>query len=160
MTDVTLRIAVEADAPRLHAALERLSADLGDTHGADLGTLRRAGWGESPAFRAVLAERGDSVTGVALYSPCFSTVRGGAGIYVSDLWVAPEGRGQRLGRRLLAAAWKDAKAVWAARFVKLGVYTHSDGARRFYDRLGFAPIADQTDMVLGPAGCAALEGKR
>ncbi len=159
MRGLALRIAEAQDVPRLQDALERLSEDLGDTHAASEADLRRAGWGGAPAFRAVLAEAGDELAGAALYSPCFSTVRGGAGIYVSDLWAAPGFRGKGIGRRLLARVWEDAEQVWAARFVKLNVYHHSDRARAFYERLGFAAAEDVQEMVLGAEGCAALKGE-
>ncbi|MDF0601852.1 N-acetyltransferase [Psychromarinibacter sp. C21-152] len=159
MTALALRIAEAQDVPRLQDALQRLSDDLGDAHAATEADLRRAGWGGAPAFRAVLAEAGADLAGAALYSPCFSTVRGGAGIYVSDLWTAPGFRGQGIGRKLLARVWADAEQVWAARFLKLNVYHHSAGARAFYERLGFAAMDDVQEMVLGAAGGAALKGE-
>jgi GNAT superfamily N-acetyltransferase len=155
---VTIRTAAAADAPALNAALARLSADLGDAHRADTADLVAAGWGENPAFRAQLALSGAQTVGIALYSPLFSTVRGGAGIYVSDLWVAPGKRSGGLGRQLLAAALADGRDRWAARFIKLAVYDGSPDARRFYDRLGFAPLAGLSDLILDEAACTALKG--
>ncbi len=70
---VRFEVATEAQVPRLHAALARLSQDLGDTHRAGVDELRRAGFGAHPAFRAVLASEAGETLGVALYSPSFST---------------------------------------------------------------------------------------
>ncbi len=152
---VTFRLAQAGDAARLNAALRQLSQHLGDGHRATEHDLVRAGWGDAPAFRAQLAET-DRVVGAALYGPVFSTRIGGAGVYVSDLWVASGARGRNLGCRLLAAVLADATALWAARFLKLEVDEANPAARRFYARLGFAPRAGQTTMILDAAGCAAL----
>jgi GNAT superfamily N-acetyltransferase len=155
---VTIRTAGAGDAAMLSDALAHLSTDLGDRHRAGPAELAAAGWGDDPAFRAQLALSGGLTVGTALYSPMFSTVRGGAGVYVSDLWVSPDHRAGGLGRRLLAHALADAHDRWAARFVKLAVYDGSPDARRFYDRLGFAPLQGQTDLILEEAGCTALKG--
>lgn len=152
-----LRIAEKSDAARLNQALQMLSADLGDPHRATPADLEAAGWGATPAFRAVLAEVADPV-GVALYSPLYSTTRGGAGLYVSDLWIAQSMRGQGLGAHLLAAALADAELLWNATFLKLHVYDTSPDAARFYTRLGFAPTQGQNELILDKVGCNALRG--
>lgn len=156
--DLVFRIAEQADAAALNRALQRLSDDLGDRHRARPADLERAGWGAAPTFRAVLAERAGEIVGVALYSPLFSTTRGGAGLYVSDLWTAPQLRGQRIASRLLGAALADGRQLWDARFLKLSVYDTSTRARRFYDHLGFVSAGGLSDLVLDEAGCAALRG--
>ncbi|SFU20226.1 GNAT family N-acetyltransferase [Sedimentitalea nanhaiensis] len=155
---VTFRIAQPSDAERLNHALQRLSDHLGDTHLATPDDLERAGWGDTPVFRAMLAQT-DRLVGAAMYVPVFSTRIGGAGVYVSDLWVAPEQRGQHMGQRLLATVLEDAANVWGAMFLKLEVDQGNPDARRFYDRLGFIPAKNQTAMILDQAGCTALRGK-
>ena len=156
---LSYRSAMIDDAEALNAALSRLSAELGDTHRADVAALRGLGWGANPAFRAILAETDDEVVGAALYSPYVSTVFGSAGVYVSDLWTAPSVRGKGVGKGLLAAALRDGKQVWNARFMKLDVYHSSPDARQFYERLGFRPSDEQTKMMLDKAGCTALRGR-
>ena len=155
---MTIRLATRADAVRLNAALRRLSDDLGDTHRATDDMIARAGWGAHPSFRALIAEEGEAVTAVALYSPCFSTSRGGALAYISDLWVAEMQRGTGMGRRLLAEVARDAAATWGADRLKLVVYDDSPAARAFYDRLGFTPATGQTELHLDAAQCEALKG--
>ncbi|AVO36902.1 GNAT family N-acetyltransferase [Pukyongiella litopenaei] len=155
----SIRQAVRSDAERLDAALAALAGDLGDPYRATPAGLERAGWGRAPAFRAQIAEAGTDLAGLALYSPGLSTVMGGPGLYVSDLWVAPGHRSDGLGQRLLAAAFADAAHVWGACFLRLQVYDRSPAARRFYDRLGFVPSTGHTDLFLDEAGCAALKGE-
>jgi ribosomal protein S18 acetylase RimI-like enzyme len=147
------------DVAALGAGLERLSTDLGDPYRATADELVQAMARPVPPFRAQLAGPGVPPQGLALYTPAYSTVVGGAGLYVSDLWVAEGARGTGLGRRLLAAAARDARAIWGARFLTLAVYDHSEGARAFYARLGFRPMTGQTRMILEEAGLHALEGE-
>jgi len=153
-----LRAARRTDLARLAAALARLSDDLGDRHLAGEAELDRAAFGPAPAVRAVLAEvRPEApLAGVALFSPTFSTVEGAAGAYVSDLWVAPEGRGAKLGRRLLGAVAEEAGRLWGARHLRLTVYDDNPRAVAFYARLGFVERGRDRAMVLNAKGLAAL----
>ena len=153
----TFRRAEKTDAPRLNAALRRLSDGMGDTHRARDDQIERAGFGPNPAFHAMLAEQEGTIIGVAVYSPLFSTTRGLAGVYVSDLWIDPELRGHKLGIRLLAAVHKDAKEVWNAGFMRLAVYHANTGAKAFYQRLGFVPATGEVTMTLDKVGLMNLE---
>jgi ribosomal protein S18 acetylase RimI-like enzyme len=57
---------------------------------------------------------------------------------VVDLVVLPEARGERVGERLMAAVEAEARAR-GDEAVALMVAGPNDGARRFYERLGFTP---------------------
>jgi GNAT superfamily N-acetyltransferase len=161
MDEVTIRQARRADTARLDAALRALSQVMGDVHRAGESDLLRAGFGPCPAFSALLAERADGrLVGAALVSPLFSTTRGMAGAFVSDLWVDDAMRGQGLGRRLLAAARDLAAGLWGAGFLRLAVYDDNPRARAFYDRLGFVPQLGVQYLTLERAALAALEGAR
>ncbi|WP_370318457.1 N-acetyltransferase family protein [Oricola sp.] len=157
MTGIAIRCAEAEDTERLNEALSYLSGEIGDDHGGTAELLRKAGFGHYPAFRALLAEDGEAVVGAALYSPVFSTVRAGAGVYVSDLWVSGAARGQGLGKRLLQAVAADAQAVWDARFLKLVVYDDNEAARGFYNRLGFVASVGETTLTLNDRGLSALK---
>lgn len=84
----------------------------------------------------VVAEDACRLLGACLGLMTFSTWRGCRGLYVVDLFVAPEARGARLGERLLRESARRAAAK-GARFIKLEVDTSNEGAERFYARLGF-----------------------
>ncbi|MEW5422887.1 N-acetyltransferase family protein [Amorphus sp. 3PC139-8] len=156
MTEIQVRLAEAPDADRLDAALRQLSVTIGDAHAATSASLRAAGFGNNPVFRAQIAEADGEIVGAALYSPVFSTIRGGPGIYLSDLWVAETVRGSGLGARLLRAVAHDAGAVWQARFLKLAVYDDNPRARSFYDRLGFEAAIGEIVLTLGADQFAAL----
>lgn len=155
---VTIRLAGASDAARLNAALRALSDDLDDTHRATDADIAGAGFGHDPAFRALLAFREDTVVGVALFSPLYSTTQGRAGAYVSDLWVAQSARGSRLGPRLLAAVRDEAKARWGAGFIRLAVYADNPRAVAFYERMGFAARTGEVGMILEGAALGAIGG--
>lgn len=160
MTDtISIRRAEKADAGKLNAALKRLSDDIGDDHGASTEDLIRHGFGPSPAFHALLAERGEAktVVGAIVFSPVFSTVRAAAGLYVSDLWVADETRGSGLGKRLLGSAFRSMPEDWTVGFLRLAVYNNNPSARAFYDRLGFSHNAHDTYLTLAGSALQALK---
>jgi len=148
MTTLVIRTAEPQDVPALNRALAALSADMGDIHRATDQDLLEAGFGVSPAFAALLAESGQELVGVAVFSPLYSTTRGHAGAYVSDLWVASSMRGQQLGPKLLAAVRDHARRDWGAGFIRLGVYAGNGRARAFYDRLGFELLTEATFLTL------------
>ncbi|WP_306151953.1 N-acetyltransferase [Roseovarius sp. MMSF_3281] len=159
MSEISLRVVdTSDDLPLLDEGLRRLSADLGDEHKGDVALLEQALFGVHPSAYATLAMAGEDLRGVALYSPTLSTVRGAAGVYVSDLWVAPEGRGHGLGRRLLAGAAMLAAHWWNAKWLSLAVYEHSTESRKFYERLGFGPQTGATVMKLDAEGFENLKG--
>jgi GNAT superfamily N-acetyltransferase len=64
--------------------------------------LRRALFGDQPAVFALVAEHDTEVAGFALWFVNYSTWTGRPGIYLEDLYVAPELRGHGYGRALLA----------------------------------------------------------
>lgn len=145
-------MAEPGDLAALDEGLAALSAEIGDPHLATADDLRAGLFGPAAFVNALVAGPADGLAGLVLFTPVFSTVRGGAGVYVSDIWVAPVARGGGLGARLLGAVTRTAKARWDARFLRLAVHDDNASARRFYAGLGFAPVAGETPMALtGPA---------
>lgn len=132
---IAIRPATAADVPALRAMLQALSDHEGGPQVASEAALRAHGFGPAPIFHALLAEDGSRPVGMILYFPDFSSHRGEPGIYVQDLYVAPETRGQGTGRLLLRAAL--AAQTWGARYITLGVDPTNETALAFYGRLGF-----------------------
>jgi GNAT superfamily N-acetyltransferase len=87
-------------------------------------------------FQALLAERAGRALGVAVYFPEFSTLRGQPGVYLQDLYLAPDARAIGLGRRLIGAVVRNA-AEWHAGYLRLATHTDNEVAMAFYERLGF-----------------------
>jgi GNAT superfamily N-acetyltransferase len=65
--------------------------------------LADALFGERPAAEALIAERGGSPLGFALFYVTFSTWECRPGLWLEDLFVPPEHRRSGVGRALLAA---------------------------------------------------------
>lgn len=63
--------------------------------------LLRDGFGHNPFFFCLIAERGGRAVGFALYFFSYSTWLGRPGLYLEDIFVAPELRGQGIGKALL-----------------------------------------------------------
>jgi ribosomal protein S18 acetylase RimI-like enzyme len=139
--------------PAFHAGLRHLSYHLGDAHHAGADALTAALFGPHPFALGLMASDG---TGALLAMPVFSTIHGGPGLYVSDLWVAEAARGSGMGRRLLSAALN--QTLWGApRFLKLTVYEDNPSARAVYDRLGFQSQDADTAMLLEGARLTSLK---
>src|SRR5262245_17103398 len=84
-----------------HAPLEQVHLTEAD--------VLRAGFGERAVFEALIAERGSRPLGMALFFPHYSTWEGAPSLYIEDLFVVEEARGQGVGRALVAACARVAR---------------------------------------------------
>ena len=157
MDEISIRQAVPDDTADLNRVLGQLSADMGDEHGASDADIARFCFGPEPVLHALLAVAADGdIVGVAAYSPFFSTVYGSVGVYISDLWVAEQTRGKRLGLLLLTAVRTAGLEAWDARFIRLNVYHDNPKALAFYERIGFVPATETQYMTLAGTAYDAL----
>lgn len=142
------RIATGADLQTVDNLLRRLAQDLDDPYRASLDGLQHALFSQSPSCFALLAEQGGRPCGIGLAAPVFSTMRGGCGVYVSDLWVDDHCRGQGIGVGLLSGIADHAASIWQALFLKLAVYADNTQAQKFYENLGFDTITGEAVMAI------------
>jgi ribosomal protein S18 acetylase RimI-like enzyme len=98
-----------------------------------------------------VAEADGRLCGACLSLMTYSTFRAAKGMYVVDLFVPAEMRGQELGQKILRHAAGEA-ARRGAQFIKLEVDTTNAGAARFYERLGFARKDEDRLFVLESQG--------
>jgi GNAT superfamily N-acetyltransferase len=103
--------------------------------------LRRWLFGERPAAEVVIAWTGDRAVGFALFFHNFSTFLGRPGLYLEDLFVIPDRRGQGIGRRLLAHLAALAVERGCGR-LEWSVLDWNTPAIGFYRRLGAAVMDD------------------
>jgi GNAT superfamily N-acetyltransferase len=97
--------------------------------------LRDALFGARPAAEVIIGYTGDTPVGFALFFPNFSTFLGKPGLYLEDLYIAPEWRGHGFGRGLLTELAKIAVARGCGRF-EWSVLDWNEPAIGFYKSLG------------------------
>ncbi|MEA3540446.1 MAG: GNAT family N-acetyltransferase [Pseudomonadota bacterium] len=140
-----IRAAVREDAPLIFrficdlAEYEKLRHEVkGDAEG-----LAEQLFGTRPHAEVLIAEDDGAPLGFALFFHNFSTFEGRPGIYLEDLFVAPEARGKGAGKALLArlaalAIERDcARLEWA-------VLNWNTPAIDFYRSLGARPMDEWT----------------
>lgn len=113
------------------AAFERLSHEVTAT----AARLRRHGFGRRPYFEAMLCIRGRGPIGFALYFFTYSTFLARPTLYLEDLFVLPEERGNGAGALLLATLAREALRHGCGR-MEWAVLDWNADALRFYRRLG------------------------
>jgi len=142
---VNLRFAGPADVPviaeliRELARFEKLEGEVRMTE--DL--LTKNLFGPRPYAETLLAEDGGAVVGFALFFHNFSTFLAQPGIYLEDLFVVPEQRGQGIGRALLERLAQIALERECGR-LEWAVLDWNRAAIGFYERLGATPNSDWT----------------
>src|SRR5438552_12149131 len=97
--------------------------------------VRRHGFGRRPYFETVICRRGRRAIGFALYFFTYSTFLGRPSLYLEDLFVLPEERGNGAGRALLRALAKVAVRRGCGR-MEWTVLDWNRPAIGFYRRLG------------------------
>ncbi|MCX7992616.1 MAG: GNAT family N-acetyltransferase [Fimbriimonadales bacterium] len=100
--------------------------------------LERALFGERPVAEALLAWQDEQAVGYALFYPVFSTFRGRAALYLEDVYVVPEARGQGVGLAFMRYLAQIAKQRGYDR-IEWSVLEWNTPAIEFYKRLGAVP---------------------
>lgn len=100
--------------------------------------LERTLLGQSPVAEAVLAWQGAQAVGYAVYYPVFSTFRGRAALYLEDIFVVPEVRGQGVGYALMRYLAQVARQRGYDR-IEWSVLDWNAPALAFYRKLGAVP---------------------
>ncbi len=156
---IQIRDAAPEDVP----AILRLIRDLAeferqpDAVVATEADLLRDGWGPQKRFSCRLAERDGAVVGFALWFYNYSTWEGRAGLYLEDLYVSPEARGQGLGERMIVDLAQIAVREGLRR-LDLSVLEWNP-ARGFYDRLGLEHRSDWLPYRITGEALKALAAK-
>jgi GNAT superfamily N-acetyltransferase len=134
----SVRAATPADVPRIRQLVVDLATYERSAHLVRVTDeqLHEALFSPRPAAFALVAEQDpDGVVGFALYFLNFSTWEGVHGIYLEDLYVAPEHRGTGLGKALLQSLAAVAVRRGYARF-EWAVLNWNEPSIEFYRSLG------------------------
>jgi hypothetical protein len=125
------------------AEYEKLSSEVSAT--PDL--FRKNGFDEEPYFKSLLVENrggsGPRFLGFALYFFTFSTFLGKPTLYLEDLFVLPEYRGQGIGLTLLRELGRIALRKECGR-MEWSVLDWNQDAIGFYLKIGAKPMDDWT----------------
>ena len=120
--------------------------------------FRKALFGPRTNAEALMAFADDAPVGFALYFYNFSTFLGKRGIYLEDLFVEPEYRGQGIGKALLQRLAQIAKDEDCGR-MEWSVLTWNQPSIDFYQRLGAVTLEDwRTFRLTGEALERLAEG--
>lgn len=122
------------------AKYERLEREFGAT----TARLRRHGFGSRPYFQTLICRRGRKAVGFALYFFAYSTFLARPTLYIEDLFVLPDDRGQGAGKALLTALARIAVRRGCGR-MDWAVLDWNTPAIRFYERIG---ARLRTDWIL------------
>jgi GNAT superfamily N-acetyltransferase len=138
MSDFAIRAAKAADAPVIVALLRELAAyeKLLDGFALSEDAVRRDMLGD--ACRCDLAFADGKPAGIATWFWTYKSFRARRGLFVEDLYVRPDFRGQGLGRMLLAhlaATARDANG-----FLEWQVLDWNAPSIAFYKSLGARPL--------------------
>jgi GNAT superfamily N-acetyltransferase len=154
---VTIRAAVRDDVPTILSLVRALAVfeREPDAVVATEDDFLRHGFGDRPAFHALLAETDGEVVAFALYFFGFSTWTGSPVLYLEDLFVLPAARKRGVGLALMKALAREAKRMGCKRFV-WQVLDWNAPAIRFYESLGATVLREWLTVRLDGAALERL----
>jgi len=107
-------------------------------------------FGDPPSAFALLAESDGRPAGMAIFFSTFSTFTGRPGLWLEDLYVRPEFRGQGIGRALINAVIARARSMGCPR-LEWSVLDWNENAIGFYRNLGAEVLPDWRIVRIDPA---------
>ena len=154
---LTFRMATSADAATIHDAVLGLSDAMDERHRvvSTPQDIARHGFGDKPAFEALIAQDGPETAGVCVFFPSFSTYRGKPGAYVLDLYVYPQWRRRGVAGGLLQRVAAITRARGGA-YVRLSVDAANVSAQLFYEGLGMKHATRERILSAHDEAFAAL----
>lgn len=145
MNELVIKSATEDDVPLILsfiqelAAYEKLSHEVVSTEEK----LRTSLFGKHPYAEVILGYINEKPISFALFFHNYSTFLAQPGLYLEDLYVKPEARGQGIGKKMLVYLAKIAKERNCGR-LEWWVLDWNKKAIDFYQRLGAKPMDEWT----------------
>jgi GNAT superfamily N-acetyltransferase len=163
MTTLNIRRALPTDVPEIHQLIVDLAVyekepDAVVAHEND---IHEALFCDSPRTFGLVCEQkkpGESAPltiGFAIYFYNFSTWLGKHGIYLEDLYVTPEARGQGAGKALLKTVARIARDEGLGRF-EWSVLKWNTPSIEFYEACGAAPLDEWVGYRMDRAAIEAF----
>ncbi|MCB1228747.1 MAG: GNAT family N-acetyltransferase [Verrucomicrobiae bacterium] len=156
---IHVRSAEPADVSEIHTMIGELASfeDLRHQFVATVDDLTESFFGETPVAGALVAEEGETgrLIGYAIWFTTFSTFLGKAGLWLEDLYVRPDWRGQGAGKQLLVAVAGEAKQRGSGRY-EWNVLDWNQRAIDFYRAAGAEILPDWRVVRMDESGIARL----
>jgi GNAT superfamily N-acetyltransferase len=151
-----IRPATPADTPVIAALIRGLAEYERLSHAVTLdeAQLHQHLFGPRPFAEVLLAEDAGAVVGYALFFPIYTTFAGKPALYLEDLFVLPQHRGQGHGKALMRAVARHAVERGCPR-LEWSVLNWNEPALRFYRALGAVPVDAWTVHRLSGEALAA-----
>lgn len=164
MTEVIVRPARPEDADAIAEMANSLNVLMGEPDGRITGDiLRRDVFDSGEEIEALVAEQNGGLVGYALFHDAYNTDLPAWGLWIMDLYVAPEARSQGVGRLLMAEVARETLRR-GGRSLSWGVLNRNTRALEFYARLGAedpeARILELTDEPLVALAAESPNGDR
>lgn len=159
--DLRLRFATDADTAlvlefiRSLAEFEKLAHEVT----ADEETLRESLFGDRKFAEVIIADYRGTPAGFALFFHNYSTFIAKPGIYLEDLYVKSEFRGNGIGRELLSCLARIAVSRNCGR-LEWWVLDWNEDAIGFYKELGGRPMDDWTVFRVSGNSLTRLAGSK
>ncbi len=159
MANIRIQPAAEADVPLILSFIRELGEYEHLSHEvvATEQDLRATLFCQRPVAEVLLAYVDAEPVGFALFFHSYSTFVGKPGIYLEDLFVRPQARGQNIGKRLLAHVAQLAVERRCGR-LEWAVLDWNEPAIGFYRRLGAVAMDDWTTYRVTGAALQDLAG--
>jgi GNAT superfamily N-acetyltransferase len=151
-----IRLATPADVPLIRSLIHELATYEREPRSAQIteAQLLEDGFGPERYYECLIADLDAVPAGFALYFPVYSTWQGRS-LYLEDLFVRPEFRGQGLGKALLTRVAAIAVERNCAR-LDWNVLTWNQTALDFYRSLDATLLDDWHRMRVSGEALAAL----
>jgi len=146
------RLAIKQDMSRVLELIQELATYEKEEHAVEISIsdLEKDGFGLSPKFSCFVLEVDNTIEGIALVYPRYSTWKGEI-LHLEDLIVSEKCRGKGLGTQLLDAVVKHAKQLGVKR-VSWEVLDWNETAIKFYESKGANVMRDWDVVQLDESG--------
>ncbi|MDC0201264.1 GNAT family N-acetyltransferase [Verrucomicrobia bacterium] len=160
VSNLTIRKAIKSDSDKIHQLLMDLAAfeKIEHTVEATNESTQLALFGESPSAEAIVAELDNQIVGAAVFFHNYSTFIGKEGLYLEDIYVRPEYRGQKIGRKILFHLAKIAEQRKCGR-MEWTVLDWNTRAIDFYKEMGAEILEEWKIVRLCSEGIEKLSNK-
>ncbi len=161
MVEFEIRSATEDDVPLILSFIRQLAEyeKLSDAVVVTESLLREHLFGARPVAEVVLGYHAAQPVAFAVFFHNFSTFVGKPGLYLEDLFVIPEMRGNGFGAAMLAHLARIATARNCGRF-EWSVLDWNRPAIDFYRNLGATPMDEWTTFRVAGESLGRLAGER